>query len=240
MLRPLTTTSIGAGAPRLIVCEIRSPGSNAKIMSLGTAVGQLGRDAQLQELLAKPRADLLGQNLAQPLLQLEDIDAAPFAQADAEQAVVGASAPEIGHVDRELRRVAAGVAHRDVDVIGPDLLGDHVECLLGDLGGQLELGPLRRPHAELELAGVDPREKLAAQLAAHDDHDGAGRQQVGQHHLAPVRDRPVDDSLKSVLHPHEEPRPRLGPVAMAVRLRAGSPAARRRGPARTCWRAGTT
>ena len=28
-LRPLTTTSIGAGAPRLIVSEIRSPGSKA-------------------------------------------------------------------------------------------------------------------------------------------------------------------------------------------------------------------
>ena len=64
MLRPLTTTSIGAGAPRLIVCEIRSPGSNAKIMSRDAAVGQLGRDAQVQELLAKPRAHFLGQDLA--------------------------------------------------------------------------------------------------------------------------------------------------------------------------------
>ena len=112
---------------------------------------------------------------------------------------------------------AAGVAHRDVDVLGPDLLGDHVERLLGHLAGQLEVGPLRRPDAELELAGVDPREQLAAQLAAHDDHDGAGRQQVGQHHLAAVRDRPVDDSFESVLDPHEEPRPRLGRVAVAVR-----------------------
>ena len=86
---------------------------------------------------------------------------------------------------------AAGVAHRDVDVVGPDLLGDHVERLLRHLAGQLVVGPLRRPHAELELAGVDPREELAAQLAAHDDHDGAGRDQVGQHDHAPVRDRPA-------------------------------------------------
>ena len=118
-------------------------------MSATRLVGQVGCDAQAQELLAEPRAHFLGENLAEPLLQLEDIDSAPFAQADAEQAVIGSAAPEVGHVERELRRVAAGVAHRDVDLVGPDLLGDHVERLLGHPGGQLELGPLRRPHAKL-------------------------------------------------------------------------------------------
>ena len=159
MLRPLTTTSIGAGAPRLIVCEIRSPGSNAKTMSLTRRSASSGATPSFMSSSAKPRAHFLGQDLAQPLLQLEDVDSAPFAQADAEQAVVGTAAPEISHVDRELRRVAAGIAHRDIDVVGPDLLGDHVECLLSDPGGQLELGPLRRPHAELKLPGVDPRER---------------------------------------------------------------------------------
>ena len=82
MFRPLTTTSIGAGAPRLIVSEIRSPGSKAKTMSATRRSACSGVDAQLQELLAKPRADLLGQDLAQPLLEREDIDAAPLAEAD--------------------------------------------------------------------------------------------------------------------------------------------------------------
>ena len=240
MLRPLTTTSIGAGAPRLIVWEIRSPGSNAKIMSLARRSASSGTTPSFKSSWRNHAADLLGQNLAQPLLQLEDIDSAPFAQADAEQAVIGPAAPEIGHVDRELRRVAAGVAHRDVDVVGPDLLGDHVERLLGHPGGQLEVGPLRRPHAELKLAGVDPREQLAAQLAAHDDHDGTGGEQVRQHDLAAVRDRPVDDPFKSVLHPHEETRPRLGPAAVAVRPVPVLQQPDARGPARTCWRAGTT
>ena len=104
-LRPLTTTSIGAGAPRLIVSEIRSPGSKAKTMSATRWSACSGVRPRREQLLAEPRAHLLGQDLAQPLLQLEDIDAAPFAQADAEQAVVGASAPEVGHVDGELRRV---------------------------------------------------------------------------------------------------------------------------------------
>ena len=88
----------------------------------------------------------------------------PSRKADAKQAVVGPSAPEVGHVDRELRWVGAGVAHRDVDVVGPDLLGDHVERLLRNLAGQLVVGALRRPHAELELAGIDPREIARGQV----------------------------------------------------------------------------
>ena len=135
------------------------------------------------------------------------LDPAPLAQADAEQAVIGAPAPEVGHVDGELRRVRPGVAHGDVDVVGPGLLGDHVERLLRHLAGQLVVGPLRRPDAELELAGVDPREQLAAQLRSHDDHHGAGRDQVGKHHHAAVRDRPGHHPLVPVLDPHEEPRP---------------------------------
>ena len=195
------------GGPRLIVCEIRSPGSKAKIRSLTRRSACSGVTPRCSSSWRNHAPDLLGQDLAQPLLQREDADPAPLAEADAQQAVVGPAAPEVGHVDRELRRVRPGVAHGDVDVLGPDLLGDHVERLLSHLAGQLVVGPLRRPDAELELPRVDPREQLAAQLAAHDDHDGAGRQQVGQHHHATVRDRPVDDPFETVLEPREEPGP---------------------------------
>ena len=201
------------GAPRLIVCEIRSPGSNANAKLQGTAAGRLGADAQIDKLLAKPGTYLFGQYGPQPLLELEDIDAAPLAQTHAQQAVIGTSAPEIRHVDRELRGVGAGVSHRDLDVVLADLVGDHVERLLGDLGGQLELGPLRRSDAKLELASIDPRKQLAAQLAADDDHNGTGRQQVGQNDLLAVRDGPFEHALESGLDPREEAwrRPRAPP-----------------------------
>ena len=104
--RPLTTTSIGAGAPRLIVSEIRSPGSKAKIKSPRRWSTCSGVRPSLNSSWRYHGADLLGQDLPQPLLQREDTDPAPLAEADAEQAVVGPAAPEIGHVDGELRRVA--------------------------------------------------------------------------------------------------------------------------------------
>ena len=200
-----------------------------------------GVEPEPQELLAIPRAHLLGQDLAQPLLKLEDIDSAPFAEADAEQAVVGPAAPEIGHVDRELRRVAAGVAHRDVDVVGPDLLGDHVERLLGDLAwsarsGSPAAGRTRSWNWPVSTLGNSSRPSWPPTTTT----------------TAPVASRYASTTLrrcatvqsttrfKSVLHPHEEPRPRSARRRRGRASRAGSPAARRSGPARTCSRAGTT
>ena len=99
--------------------EIRSPGSKAKTRSAARRSAWSGGHAQPEQLLAEPGVDPLRQGLPQPLLEVEDAHLGARAEPDAEHAVVGAPAPEVGGVDDESRGRRADAAHRDVDVLRP-------------------------------------------------------------------------------------------------------------------------
>ena len=148
-----------------------SPGSKPKVDSLGLPLRLRLGQASLLQPLGQPGDHPLGEDLAEPLAELGELDPAVLAQGDAELAVVGPAHEEHHVVDAEVRGDLADVAHRDLDVLGLRLVLDLLQALHRHLPGQLEVRAGRRPEPEHELPRVDLREQLGADLQPQQPED---------------------------------------------------------------------
>ena len=172
---PTTRTAIGVSEPKLMTLVTISPGSKPKVAILACRSRlRLGQSSLLQPL-GQPRDHPLGEDLAEPLAELGELDPAVLAQGDAQLAVVGPAHEEHHVVDAEVRGDLAHVAHRDLDVLGLRLVLDLLEALHRHLPGQLEVRAGRRPEPEHELPRVDLGEQLGADLQPQQPEDQAAR-----------------------------------------------------------------
>ena len=111
---PTMRTAIGVGEPKLMTLVTMSPGWKPKVAVLACRLRlRLGQSSLLQPL-RQPRDHPLGEDLAEPLAELGELDPALLAEGDAQLAVVGPAHEEHHVVDAEVRGDLADEAHRDL------------------------------------------------------------------------------------------------------------------------------
>ncbi len=169
----------------------------ARLEAEGRHLGLLRRlllgQSPLFQPCRHPGDDPFGQDLAEPLAELVELDPAPLAEGDAELAVVGPAHEEQHVVDAEVRGDLPDEAHRDLDVLGLRLALDLLEALHRHLPGQLEVRAGRRPEPEHELARIDLREQLGADLQTQHARGPAARREIARDHQPSQADEPVHD-----------------------------------------------
>ena len=170
---PTTRTAIGVGEPKLMTLVTMSPGSKPKVAVLACASASAWDNPPCSSRVGQPRDHPLGEDLAEPLAKLGELDPAVLAEGDAKLAVVGPAHEQHHVVDAEVRGDLADEAHRDLDVLGLRLVLDLLEALHRHLPGQLEVRAGRRPEPEHELSRVDLGEQLGADLQAQHPEDQA-------------------------------------------------------------------
>ena len=178
---PTTRTAIGVSEPKLMTLVTISPGSKPKVASLACCCASVARQPSLLQPLGQPGDHPLGEDLAEPLAELGELDPAVLAEGDPQLAVVGPAHEEHHVVDAEVGGDLADVAHRDLDVLGLRLVLDLLQALHRHLPGQLEVRAGRRPEPEHELPRIDLGEQLGADLHAQQPEDQGTRR----------RDRPA-------------------------------------------------
>ena len=100
---PTTRTAIGVVEPKLMTSVTMSPGSKPKVASLGLLHRLRARPAPLFQPLGQPGDDPFGEDLAEPLAELVELDPAPLAEGDAQLAVVRPAHEQHHVVDAEVR-----------------------------------------------------------------------------------------------------------------------------------------
>ena len=161
---PTIRTAIGVDEPKLITVVTMSPGSKPNVDSLACRSASVGRQSPLLKPLGQPRNHVLGQDVAQPLAELVELDSAVLRERDSQLAVVGPAHEQHHVVDAEVRCDLPDVAHRDLDVLGLRLALDLLQTLERHLPRQLEVRAGRRPEPQHELARIDLRKQLRADL----------------------------------------------------------------------------
>ena len=111
---PTIRTAIGVGEPKLMTWVTISPGSKPKVDSFACCSASVLGQAPLLQPLGQPGDHLLGQDLAQPLAELVELDPAVLGERDPQLAVVGPAHEQHHVVDAEVRGDLADVAHRDL------------------------------------------------------------------------------------------------------------------------------
>ena len=172
---PTMRTAIGVNEPKLMTLVTISPGWKPKVDSLACCSASVADKPSLLQPLRQPGDHPLGQNLAEPLAKLGELDPAVLTQGDPQLAIVGPAHEEHHVVDAEVGGDLAHVAHRDLDVLGLRLLLDLFEALHRHLPGQLEVRARRRPEPEHELPRVDLGEQLGADLQPQLPEDQGAR-----------------------------------------------------------------
>src|SRR5207245_6582290 len=121
---------------------------------------------------------LLWEAGAKALLKLGDAEFRGLFDLDLKHALARAAAPEVDGVDRVGRALHADPSDADGDVVRSDLSCDDVQRLAGDLFGGFDARSRGSAEAQLELAGIDDGEDLAAQSAADKDNNQARDKQI--------------------------------------------------------------
>ena len=111
---PTIRTAIGVDEPKLMTVVTMSPGSKPKVAQVRLSLRLRRRQAPLLQPLGQPGDHVLGQDLAEPLAELVQLDPAVLRQRDAQLAVVGPAHEQHHVVDAEVGRHLADVAHRDL------------------------------------------------------------------------------------------------------------------------------
>ena len=172
-----------------------SPGSNPNVDSLACCLrlrrGQAPAASALLQPLGQPGNHPLGQDLAEPLPKLVELDAAVLVQGDAQPAVVRPAHEQHHVVDAEVWGDLTHEAHGDLDVLGPCFVLDLLEALQTHLPGQLVARPGRRPEPQHEFPGIDLWEQFGTDLEAQHRQDDATRDEIDRDHQPAEPDEQV-------------------------------------------------
>ena len=193
---PTIRTAIGVDEPKLMTSVTMSPGSKPNVASLACRSRLRLRQPSLLQPLRQPGDHPLGQDLAEPLAKLVELDPALLAQRHAQLAVVGPAHEQHHVVDAEVRGDLADEAHRDLDVLGLRLALDLLQALHRHLPGQLEIRARRRPEPEHELARIDLRKQLRADLQPQQPENQGARRQIARNHAASAGGRTSSPSCR--------------------------------------------
>ena len=169
--------------------------------------------------VGQPRDHPLGQDLAQPLAKLWQLDLGILAEGDSKLAVVRPAHEQHHVVDAEIRGDLAHEAHGDLDVLGLGLALDFGQTLHRHLPGQLEVRARRRPEPQHELTGVNLGKELGAHLHAQHPEDQPARRDVSRHHHPAQVHEPVHHLAVDLEHPIEHAQLRFAIGAMAAMAR---------------------
>ena len=157
-------TAIGVSEPKLMTEVTMSPGWKPKVASFACRWASSFDRPPCSRRSASQGITRSGSTLRSRSRNSASLMPLFSFERHAQLAVVGAAHEQHHVVDAEIRRHLAHEAHRDVDVLGLRFVLDLLQALDGHLPGQLEIRAGRRPEAEHELARIDLRKQLGADL----------------------------------------------------------------------------